>query len=302
MEHKSLREAFSGLPVFFAVAREGSFTKAAARLRVTQTAVSHAVRALEARLGVQLLARNSRTVTPTEAGEQLLRRVAPHMEAIDNELEALNAFRDSPAGTLRISASDHAINAVLMDRLRQFLPHYPQIKVELVADNGFVDIVAERFDAGVRMGESLDQDMIAVRIGPDAPFAVVASPGYLAQHGRPQTPADLLQHNCINVRLPSLGNLWAWEFEKDGTPLNLRVDGQLVCNSSFDCVEAAVAGLGICYMPAEMTRLHLQAGALVQLLHDWSPTWPGLHLYYPSRRQPSAAMTLLIAALRYPAA
>ena len=300
MEHKALRDAFTGLPVFFAVAREGSFTRAAASLGLSQTAVSHAVRALERRLGAQLLSRNSRSVTLTEAGEQLLRNVAPQMQAIDSELEALNDLRDSPAGTLRISASDHAVSDVLMARLRTFLPQHPQIKVELSTDNGFVDIVAERFDAGVRMGESLAQDMIAVRIGPDAPFTVAASPAYLQRHGTPETPEDLLRHNCINIRLPSRGNLWAWEFEKDGRPLNLKVDGQLVFNNGFDCVDAAVAGLGVCYMPEGMVTPHLRSGALVQVLQDCCPVWPGLHLYYPSRRQPSRAMALLIAALRYP--
>ncbi|WP_449432809.1 LysR family transcriptional regulator [Pseudomonas putida] len=298
MEHKPLRDAFTGLPIFFAVARERSFTKAAARLGLSQTAVSHAVRALEARLGVPLLARNSRNVTPTEAGEQLLRSVAPQMEAIDNELEALNELRDSPTGTIRISASDHAIRSVLLNKLKTFLPHYPHIKVELFTDNGFVDIVAERFDAGVRMGESLAQDMIAVRIAADAAFALVASPAYLARHSLPEKPEDLLQHNCINIRLPSMGNLWPWEFEKDGHVLNLRVDGQLVFNNSYDCMDAALAGLGVTYMPEDMALAYLQTGELVRLLEDWCPVWPGLYLYYPSRRQPSGAMALLIAALR----
>lgn len=298
MNHKTLRDTLGGLPIFFAVAREGSFTKAAARLGMTQTAVSHAIRALETRMGVPLLSRNSRSVTPTEAGEQLLREVAPQLEAIDSELDALNDLRDSPTGTIRITASDHAVRSLLLPRLKDFLPRYPHIKVELCTDNAFVDIVAERFDAGVRMGESLAQDMIAVRIGADEPFAVVASPAYLARHGRPGQPQDLLQHNCINIRLSTHGNLWPWEFEKDGRALNLRVDGQLVFNNGFDCVDAALAGLGVTYMPLGKVAGYLQSGQLVRMLEDWCPVWPGLHLYYPSRRQPSGAMALLIAALR----
>lgn len=298
MNHKTFRDTLGGLPVFFAVAREGSFTKAAARLGVSQTAVSHAIRALEARMGVPLLSRNSRSVTPTEAGEQLLREVAPQLEAIDSELEALNDLRDSPTGSIRISASDHAVRSLLLPRLKDFLPRYPHIKVELFTDNAFVDIVAERFDAGVRMGESLAQDMIAVRIGADEAFAVVASPEYLAQHGRPEKPEDLLQHNCINIRQSTHGNLWAWEFEKDGREVNLRVDGQLVFNNGFDCVDAALAGLGMTYMPLGKVAGHLQSGRLVRVMEDWCPVWPGLHLYYPSRRQPSGAMALLIGALR----
>ncbi|MCO7515986.1 LysR family transcriptional regulator [Pseudomonas guariconensis] len=298
MEHKSLRDAFTGLPIFFEVARERSFTKAAARLGMSQTAVSHAVRTLETRLGARLLVRNSRTVTPTEAGEQLLRTVAPEMAMIDGELEAMNDLRDSPTGTIRITASDHAVRTVLMSKLKQFLPQYPGIKVELFTDNGFVDIVAERFDAGVRLGESLAQDMIAVRIAPDARFAVVASKAYLARHGAPQVPEDLLQHNCINIRLPTHGNLWPWEFSKEGRSLNLKVEGQLVFNTTFDILDAALAGLGVAYLPEELLAAHLQAGDLISLLDDWCPVWPGLHLYYPSRRQPSGAMALLIGALR----
>ncbi|OLF54304.1 LysR family transcriptional regulator [Pseudomonas chlororaphis] len=298
MEHKDLRDAFAGLGIFFAVARARSFTKAAARLGMSQTAVSQAVRALEERLGVRLLSRNSRAVTPTEAGEQLLQTVAPQMEQIDAEVEALNDLRDSPTGTIRITASDHAVQSVLMGKLRRFLPQYPGIKVEVFTDNGLVDIVAERFDAGVRLGESLAQDMIAVRIGPDARFAAVATQSYLARHPAPERPEDLLRHNCINIRLPTHGNLWSWEFEKDGREVEIRVDGQLIFNNGHDCLNAAVAGLGVAYVPEEMAEPYLRTGHLVHLLRDWSPIWPGLHLYYPSRRQPSGAMALLIAALR----
>ncbi|MFJ1570982.1 LysR family transcriptional regulator [Pseudomonas sp. NPDC088322] len=298
MDPKTLRDAFSGLSVFFAVAHARSFTKAAARLGVSQTAVSHAVRALEARLGVSLLSRNSRNVTVTEAGEQLLANVAPQFEAIDMQLQALTELSNSPTGTIRITASDHAVRAVLMSKLKLFLPAHPGIKVELSTNSGFVDIVAERFDAGVRLGEAVAQDMIAVRIAADAPYAVVATPAYLQHHGMAQTPSDLLQHNCINLRLPTRGNLWAWEFAVDGREVNLRVDGQLVFNNTSDAVEAVLAGLGVAYLPAELVEQHVQSGQLLQMLEDFSPVWPGLHLYYPSRRQPSGAMALLIAALR----
>lgn len=298
MNPKTLRDAFSGLSVFFAVAQARSFTKAAARLGVSQTAVSHAVRTLEARLGVGLLSRNSRSVTLTEAGEQLMTNVAPQFEAIDTQLQALTELSNSPTGTIRITASDHAVRAVLMDKLKLFLPAHPGIKVELSTNSGFVDIVAERFDAGVRLGESVAQDMIAVRIAADAPYAVVATPAYLQRHGIAHTPSDLLQHNCINLRLPTRGNLWAWEFAVDGREVNLRVDGQLVFNNTSDAVEAVLAGLGVAYLPAELVRHYVQSGRLLQMLEDFSPVWPGLHLYYPSRRQPSGAMALLIAALR----
>lgn len=298
MNYKSLRTTFAGLKIFFAVAHERSFTKAAARLDMSQTAVSHAMKALEASVGVQLLIRNSRTVSLTEAGEHLLENVAPQLEHIDEELAVLKDLRDSPTGKIRITASDHAVHAVLMKKLKRFLPKYPDIKIEVSTDNGMVDIVADRFDAGVRLGESLAQDMIAVRIGPDARFAAVATKSYLSNNPTPSHPHDLSAHNCINIRLPRHGNLWPWEFEKDGRVLNVRVDGQMVFNNTFDCLEAAIAGLGIAYIPEELADPYLRSGHLIRLLEDWCPVWPGLHLYYPSRRQPSGAMALLIGALK----
>ncbi len=298
MKYKELRSTFAGLNVFIAVAQERSFTKAAARLDISQTAVSHAVKSLESSLGIQLLNRNSRSVSLTEAGDQLMESVAPQLVQIDAELSALSELRDSPSGSIRITASDHAVHAVLMKKLKRFLPKYPDIKVEVFTDNGMVDIVAERFDAGVRLGESLAQDMIAVRIGPDARFAAVATKSYLAGRSAPIHPRDLTTHNCINIRLPTHGNLWPWEFAKDGTILNIRVDGQMVFNNTFDCLEAAIAGLGIAYVPEELADPYLRSGHLVRLLDEWCPIWPGLHLYYPSRRQPSGAMSLLIAALK----
>lgn len=299
MQQKILRDAFQGMNIFFAVAREKSFTKAAAQLNLSQTAVSHAVRSLEQRLGVRLLTRNTRSVVPTEAGERLLESVAPQLAEIDLELAALSDLRDSPTGTIRITASDFAIRTVLMSKLKTFLPRYPDIKVELVADNVLRDLAVDNFDAGVRLGESVAQDMIAVRIGPDAGFAAVATRRYLHDRAHPANPRELTQHNCINLRLPTHGGLWAWEFEKDGHELSVRVDGQLTYNSIFDCLDAAIAGLGIAYVPHELAEPYIKSGHLVWMLQDWSPAWPGLHLYYPSRRQPSGAMSLLIAALRY---
>lgn len=294
-----LRDHFSGLVVFIAVARERSFTRGAARLGLSQSAVSHAVRSLEASLGVRLLARNSRTVSPTVAGERLLRNIAPQFDEIDAELAALMELCDSPSGTVRITASDHAIRTVLSPKLKKFLPKYPAIKVELVADNQLVDLAAQRYDAGVRLGELVAQDMIAVRISPDIRFTVVGTKRYFAEREIPKKPGDLVQHNCINIRLPTHGGLWAWEFEQDGREINVRVDGQLVYSSIFEVLDAAVAGLGLAYVPEELAEPYIRTGHFVQCLQESCPLWSGFHLYYPSRRQPSGAMALLIAALRH---
>ncbi len=295
----ALRDYFSGLLAFIAVARERSFTRGAAQLGLSQSAVSHSVRGLETSLGVRLLARNTRTVIPTEAGERLLKSVAPQFEEIDAELASLQAQRDTPTGTIRITASDHAIRSVLSAKLKKFLPRYPAIKVELVSENQIVDIAAQRYDAGVRLGEHLDQDMIAVRISPDVRFAVVATKAYFARHPIPQTPGDLVEQNCINIRLATHGGLWPWEFEREGSQLNVRVDGQLVYNSVYEVLDAAIAGLGLAYIPEDMASPYIRSGHLIQCLEEWCPFWSGFHLYYPSRRQPSGAMSLLIAALRH---
>ncbi|MCV4341297.1 LysR family transcriptional regulator [Pseudomonas capsici] len=295
----ALRDYFSGLLAFIAVARERSFTRGAAQLGLSQSAVSHAVRGLETSLGVRLLARNTRTVIPTEAGERLLKSVAPQFEEIDAELASLQAQRDAPTGTIRITASDHAIRSVLSAKLKKFLPRYPAIKVELVSENQIVDIAAQRYDAGVRLGEHLDQDMIAVRISPDVRFAVVATKAYFARHPIPQAPGDLVEQNCINIRLATHGGLWPWEFEREGSQLNVRVDGQLVYNSVYEVLDAAIAGLGLAYIPEDMASPYIRSGHLIQCLEEWCPFWSGFHLYYPSRRQPSGAMSLLIAALRH---
>lgn len=291
------REIYTDLLAFLAVARERNFTRAAAQLGVSQSAVSHAVRALEKRLGVRLLARTTRSVSLTEAGERLLGRVGHQFEEIDAELHALSEFREKPTGTLRITASDHAIETVVWPKLKPFLRDYPDIRVELNSDYGLTDIVTQRFDAGVRMGDQVAQDMIAVRIAPDVRFALVGAPSYLRGRTAPESPQDLANHRCINLRLPTRGGLYAWEFERDGREVAVRVDGQLVFDDIFDVCRAAVDGFGLGYMPEDVAIPYIEAGRLVRLLDDWCPLWPGYHLYYPNR-QPARAMELLIEALR----
>jgi DNA-binding transcriptional LysR family regulator len=293
------RENLNDLLAFLIVARERSFTKAAAKLGVSQSALSHTVRALEARLGVRLLARTTRSVAPTEAGERLLQKVGPRFDEIEAELAALGELRDKPAGSFRITATDYAADALLLPKLAKLLRHYPDIKVEIVIDYGLADIVAQRYDAGVRHGEQVAKDMIAVRIGPQMRMAVVGSPSYFATRPAPQRPQDLVDHSCINLRLPTHGGLYAWEFEKDGRELRVRVDGQLVCNGAVQMLNGAVAGLGLAYIPEDLAQPHLARGRLRRVLEDWCPPLSGYHLYYPSRRQPSAAFTLLVDALRH---
>lgn len=293
------RENVNDLLAFLAVARERSFTRAAAQLGVSQSALSHTVRGLEERLGIRLLSRTTRSVAPTEAGERLLQKIGPHFEEIENELAALNELREKPAGTIRITAGEHAAETVLWPTLAKLLPDYPEIKVEIVVDYGLTDIVAERYDAGVRLGEQVAKDMIAVRIGPPMRMVVVASPAYLSHRGRPQVPQDLTTHNCINLRLPTYGGIYVWEFQKDGHELKVRVDGQLVFNNIGLRVNAALAGLGLAYLPEDHIRDLLAAGRLITVLDDWCPPFPGYHLYYPSRRQSSPAFALLVDKLRY---
>ncbi|MFT3760960.1 LysR family transcriptional regulator [Thauera sp.] len=299
MQENLLRDSFRGLTAFVAVARERSFTRAAAQLGLSQTAVSHAVRSLEKRLGARLLERNSRNVSPTVEGERLLATVAPQLEEIDAELTTVSELRDRPVGSIRITAPEDAIRLVLMPRLKKFIAKYPDIKIELFADTAFVDLAAGKFDAGVRLGESVAQDMIAARIGPNLQFTVVATKRHFNDHTIPQRPGDLVHYNCINFRLKTHGDLWAWEFEKAGRQVNVHVDGQFTFNSVYDCLDAAVAGLGVAYVPKELAQPYVKAGHLVPVLEDWCPLWSGFHLYYPSRRQPSGAMALVIAALRY---
>ncbi len=293
------RPNLDDIVAFIAVARERSFTRAAAQLGVSQSALSQTVRALETRLGLRLLTRTTRSVAPTEAGERLLHAAGRRIEEIEAELAALSALRDKPSGTIRITAHDHAARAVLLPALARLLPGHPDIKVEIVIDYGLTDIVAERFDAGVRTGELVAKDMIAVRIGPDLRSAVVGSPAYFAGRPRPKLPQDLTGHNCINLRLPTHGGLYAWEFQKGARELRVRVEGQMVSNGSAMMLDAALAGFGLAYLPEDVVASHLAEGRLVRVLADWCPPYPGYHLYYPSRRQPTPAFALLVDALRH---
>jgi len=294
-----MQHNFNDLLAFVTVAREGSFTRAAAQLGVSQSALSHTIRGLEAKLGIRLLTRTTRSVSPTDAGERLLATVAPRFDEILAEVAALSELRDKPAGTVRISAAEHVADTVIWPRLEPFLPQYPDIIVEVTVEYGMIDIVANRYDAGVRLGDQVAKDMIAVRIAPDLKMAVVGAPAYFRQHPAPGTPHDLTAHNCINLRLTTYGGLYAWEFEKDGQALNVRVQGQLVYNSSRPMLRAALAGFGLACVPEDIAREHIVAGRLVQVLADWMPSFPGYHLYYPSRRQSSPALSLVIDALRY---
>lgn len=293
------RQNVNDLLAFLAVAKERSFTRAAAKLGVSQSALSHTVRGLEERLGLRLLTRTTRSVAPTEAGERLLRTIGPRFDEIDGELAALSELREKPAGTIRITAGEHAAEAVIWPALATLLPHYPDIKVELIIDYGLTDIVAERYDAGVRLGEQVARDMIAVRIGPDFRMAVVGAPSYFAARARPKTPEDLAAHTCINLRLPTYGGLYAWEFEKRGRQLKARVEGQFVFNNVALRRNAALAGFGLACLPEDVVQAYIAEKRLVRVLADWCPSYSGYHLYYPSRRQPTPAFTLLVNALRY---
>jgi DNA-binding transcriptional LysR family regulator len=287
------------LRAFVAVARERSFTKGAARLGVSQSALSHTIRELEARVGVRLLTRTTRSVSPTEAGERLLNSVGPRFEEIDAELAALSELRDRPAGTIRITATDYAVDMILWPKLTNFLRQYPDIKVEIIDEYALTDIVTQRYDAGVREGEQVAQGMIAVRIGPDMRMAVVGSPSYFRNRTEPKKPQDLIHHSCINLRLPTHGGLYAWEFEKGHRELRVRVEGQLVFNGTFQMLNAALAGFGLAYVPQDVAEPHIAKGRLKRVLEDWCAPYSGYHLYYPSRRQSSAAFSLLVDALRH---
>lgn len=293
------RETLPDLNAFLAVARERSFTRAAAGLGVSPSALSHAIRGLEERLGLRLLTRTTRSVAPTEAGERLLAGIGPHFDGIEAELAALTALRDRPAGRIRITTGSHAAETILWPALARLLPAWPDVQVELSVDAGFVDIVAQRFDAGVRLGETVAKDMIAVPIGPDMRMAAVAVPAYFEARERPLTPHDLAGHNCINLRFPTHGGLYAWEFEKAGRPLNVRVEGQLIVNDTALALQAALDGAGLAFLPENHMAAEIAAGRLVRVLEDWTPLFPGYHLYYPSRRQHSPAFALLVEALRY---
>jgi len=282
------------------VAREGSFTRAAAQLGVSQSALSHTIRGLEAKLGIRLLTRTTRSVSPTDAGQRLLDTLGPRFDEITAEVEALSDLRDKPAGTIRISAAEHVSDTVLWPKLEPFLREYPDIKVEIVVEYGMIDIVAARYDAGVRLGDQVAKDMIAVRIAPDLRMAVVGAPSYFTRNPPPMTPHELTTHNCINMRLATHGGMYAWEFEKDGQKLNVRVQGQLAFNSSRRTLRAAIAGFGLACVPEDVAQAHVDAGELHHVLQDWMPIFPGYHIYYASRLQHSPALALVVGALRHP--
>jgi DNA-binding transcriptional LysR family regulator len=293
------RDHLGPLLGFLAVARERSFTKAAARLEVAPSALSHSIRALEDRLGLRLLVRTTRSVAPTAAGDRLVKGLEPHFRWIDEELIALSELRDKPSGTIRITASEYAAREILMPRLSKFLLRYPEISIEIAMDNALTNIVDERYDAGVRLGEQVAKDMVAVRLSPDMRMAVVAAPSYFMKRESPKTPHDLVKHNCINLRLPTSSSLYVWEFERGPDQLKVRVEGQLVFNSASLILEAALAGNGIAYVPEDLAHRHVTKGRLKRVLKDWCSPFPGYHLYYPSRRQSSAVLALLVEALRY---
>jgi DNA-binding transcriptional LysR family regulator len=293
------RGTFDQLAAFVAVARHRSFTAAAAKLGVSQSALSHTIRELEERLGVRLLTRTTRSVSATDAGERLLRNVEPRFDEIEAEVSALKELREKPAGTIRITATEFAIDTVLLPKLAPLLRDYPDVKVEMIVDYGLTDIVAQQYDAGVRSGQQVAKDMIAVRIGPDMRMAVVGAPSYFKTRAEPRKPQDLIDHNCINLRLPTLGSLYAWEFEKGSRELRVRVEGQLTFNGTAQLMHAALAGCGLAYVPEGLVEAHVARGRLKRVLADWCPPYSGYHLFYPSRRQSSAAFALIVDALRY---
>ncbi|MEG7989642.1 LysR family transcriptional regulator [Pseudomonas aeruginosa] len=294
-----IKRNLNDLLSFVAVAREGTFTRAAAQLGVTQSALSQSISGLEARLQIRLLTRTTRSVSPTAAGERLLNAIGNRFDEIEAELDELSALRDKPSGTVRITCGDHIQRTLLLPRLTPLLLEYPDIKVEFDINYGFRDIVADRFDAGVRLGDTIDKDMIAVPIGPPVRTAVVAAPAYFAAHPKPRNPRDLVDHNCINMRMQSGGGLYAWDFQRKDRHVNVRVDGQLIFNTSPNIVDAALAGLGIAWLPEEEFAPHIEEGRLLRVLENWCPPFPGYYLYYPNRRQPSPAFSLVVDALRY---
>lgn len=295
-----LKDNFNDLISLMMVARERSFTRAAARLGVSQSALSHSIRALEERLALRLLTRTTRSVSPTEAGERLINAIAPRLEEIESQLVAMSEMREKTAGNIRLNAGHHAVKTTLWPALHPFLKQYPDVNVEITVDNTLTDIVSGRYDAGVRLGEQVAKDMVAVRIGPDWSMAVVGSPDYFSSYGRPQSPQDLQHHSCINLRLPTMGDLYAWEFKKEGREIRVRVEGQLIFNSLEPRIEAAISGLGLAFVPEDAVNAYLENGRLERVLTDWSEPFAGYYLYYPSRKQHTSAFARLIEALRYP--
>ncbi len=294
------RDNINDILVFFEVARERSFTRAAAKLGMTQSALSHIIRSLEARLGVRLLTRTTRSVSPTEAGERLIQNVAPRLEEIDAEIAAVSDLGDNPAGTVRITAIDHVINTVLWPRLAKILPLYPDLHVELNSEYRMIDIAAERYDIGVRYGDQVEKDMIAVRLTPDVPMMIVGSPGYFEWRPKPASPRELMKHNCVTLRLASNGGLYAWELSEAGRMTEVRVRGQVVCTSAYHMLNAALSGCGLAFLPEEMAGPHVREGRLISVMEHWCPSFPGLQAYYPSRRHSSRALALVIEAIRAP--
>lgn len=294
-----LKENFNDLISLMVIAREKSFTRAAAKLGVSQSALSHAIRGLEERLQLRLLTRTTRSVAPTEAGEHLIKTIGPHLEEIESELNALHELRDRPSGNIRLNVSEHALAFALWPAVEQFLLNWPEVNVEIVSDNSLADIVSGRFDAGVRLGEQVAKDMVAVRIGPDWRMVVVGSPAYFARYGKPATPQDLQQHNCINMRLPTMGGIYAWEFAKAQREIRVKVEGQLTLNHLQTRVKAAIAGIGLAMVPEDTVREALEAGQLELALEEWCTPFPGYFLYYPSRRQHTSAFAKFIEAVRY---
>jgi DNA-binding transcriptional LysR family regulator len=294
------RQTIKDLLAFRAVARERSFTRAAAVMGVSPSALSHALRSLEERLGVRLLTRTTRSVAPTQAGERLLATIGPHFDGIEAGIAALSALRDKPAGTIRITAGEHAAESILWPTLERLLPDYPDVHVEVSVDAGLTDIVAGRFDAGIRLGEQVAKDMIAMPVGPEMRMACVGAAAYFARASQPCVPQDLASHACINLRFATSGGLYAWEFEKDGRALNVRVEGPLTFNASRMCRRAALDGFGLAFLPEDEVAVDIAKGRLLRVLEDWTPPFPGYHLYYPSRRQHSPVFALLLEALRYP--
>lgn len=293
------RENIDGLQAFVSVAREHSFTRGAAKLGVSPSALSQTITALEARIGVRLLTRTTRNVSVTEAGERLLNEIGPRLDGILAALTSMNDLREKPAGTIRLTSDEHAAESIIWPVLERFLPEYPDIKVEVTIDYGLSDIVGERYDAGVRLGETVAKDMIAVPIGPKTRMIVVGAPSYFAGRQKPKVPQELTGHRCINFRLPTLGGLYAWEFEKNGRTIHVRVDGQVTFNGLGIILKAVLSAAGLAYLPEEEVRPYIESGALVPLLQDWTPLYPGYHIYYPSRRQHAPAFSLLLDALRY---
>ncbi|OAT45546.1 LysR family transcriptional regulator [Proteus hauseri ATCC 700826] len=294
-----LKDNFNELQIFFAVAKERSFTKAAAKLGVSQSALSHAVKTLEERLNTRLLTRTTRSVAATEMGEKMIACLEPQLTDLSHKLEAIIQLNGTASGNIRLSAGEHAARSLLWPKLKPFLRTYPDVNVERVVDNGFVDIVDGGFDAGVRLGESVDKDMVAIRIGPDMRLAIVGSPSYFESQGIPQTPHELQHHRCINMRLPTAGGLYHWEFEKEGKSLRVRVEGQLTFNLLSERIDAALSGFGVACVPEDTIQSAVKSGDLIQVLRDWCPTFSGYYLYYPSRKQHPPAFALLIDELRY---